>query len=1691
MDNINPFQVFENSNSDIDRLKDTIKIKHGVPSGDIPALPQRPKTMDFRSIFDKKQQNEIKLSDQDVNIGDTHKQIGDTLMAKFPVYHKGIDNNELYAQKQTTGEKWSHGLQKLGLKTGSAVLGGTVGTVSGLFNAISEGSLSAMYTDDFSKMVDEYNEKLDFNLPNYYTEQERKMGFIDSMGTANFWANDVTGGLSFTLGMIVSEGIWAAATGGTSLLARGASGLGQLGRWSTKTMGAGKALQGLNKYKEPVKKLINNLAKKDLDALRTATVKGSNAVKALNQARFIYTSAGYEAGVESRHYLKEMEDEWMMNFQEENGRNPNQQEIAEFFTDTQSSANAVFGANLALVGSSNMAVFGKMLLGKSTREAVSNSAIKRQLFGSGYNVKDGVYSAVKATKGQKIAGKAYSILRAPLIEGVYEEGGQSVAAKSVKDYVLDSISTDATQENFSMMDSLITGLKETYGTKAGQKEVGIGMIIGLFGGGMATGGRFNEVSRERGAIEKNVAYRNTFQPKDVLAAQITSERLRANNKIIKANKRADEARANNDLTGEFISDQQAVLASIERDNTLQGLDQGIEDFEAYLSTVDNTELSKQLDLSESEVGEWKSQKLSDYKDLSKRYQNTEKYVRAIIGDQNFAGTSELKTSSEDIVKALTYNITLGEQSNEFTKKIVEDIKLIIGGELSAGEATVSLDVDQVLATASRESVTKYMKLSKQVKAYELERANLERQLISKQYKSENVTPEAHAKVLQSIQEKIITVQDKIEATNATKTTAYRALGIKNDAITETDIDAQSERVKSLQETVEGYKKTDPELHATLNKLFEEYTKARINTVSFSNMTQQLLDPKMRVDVLNGWMSSLLKKNKSLDESTKEFFQEQLSMYLGNQLKNQSEAANNQNDNIQTDTPEDITAEAGDSMNPPAPKPEVKKDTRTPLQKLKQKIADIMSKNIYTTTYIGNDYNEAIKNKPSEQDVSRYEELLGKINSKYITQFTQLLRAPKGWHKSNKIDTGLTVEEIEELKEIQQKLSNWQVLEGTVETDGETLADLMLVVEQLETKVEKDNTKTEITDSEYGTIKQASEKEAREKHETSEGVQSPDQVLVSLIDVAGEAMYSFSHLDVASLIRLFPNSTLEVVQGKTSQPINELKKNKLAKLAKKEGTVFILTTPDGIVNVKVGKRSRLNISMKSLDNSLKNSNIAIIKYGSGNFMDVYERLSNGEFIPLRGDFHYSSELKGEVIELVPEVVNNIKEGQILITRVNKNDSYNKALLDTYNKSKKTDEDYNTLMNDLHVYITDQTGKVVGSLRASKEDLPDNTATKSLLELRRKAVNMILDESNIDNYFSLNEAVTVRTVLVGSPNFVIGEDNKPIGIDFTDTALEQVEDVGYLEGDVLKLRNMDGEKVVKTFLPKNSAQKMPVVIIKVNGKSVAFPVTLKATVVDKTTQVNEIQETSLKNTDKISRISAILIESGLNPINYIIETNGEMQINIEKVLADLSNIKDFPNLADWLQSSFKLESLKEQAQIGVNLDNNPFNLSKIMLDLSKTKTIGKSEEMKMYRSNIEDRLNNTTDSLQTYEIEINDKKQDYPTLSDDSAWNQALFANEGLRNPANADNVAKRQNINMMTAAVFTVKVIEGKDKIRKTVLGNRVIPKSVRNAHGDEFLDNLKKELTEYHSLKDLQYNTNQGIKNAKIKEETNNENTTC
>ena len=371
---------------------------------------------------------------------------------------------EQRAFTQPTGDKWRNGLIKFAGKTGTAVAGGTIGTFAGLGNII-EGK--SYYDNDFQRMLDRWNEGMDEALPNHYSREEQQANFWKSMGTANFWANDVLSGMSFTVGAVLTEIVWSAATAATL----GAAGVGQTAVTAGLLGRGARYLKNFSRAEDAISAM---------QKARRATQIGST----MRVGRQIWTGAGYEAGVEARHHKKELVDKLNAEWLE---ANPDAKQIpVEVAKDIEEratqSANGVFGANMVVVGSSNMLALPKIYGPGIKSQMNAFSAIGRDYKKVGDAWKNVFTPAYKNTSKLTEIVKAVGLTaKNPFVEGIWEEGMQGVANNTMLDYTTKKYNPNGTDETVNLMESFGEGLQETYGGQQGWKEIGIGMIIGSIG----------------------------------------------------------------------------------------------------------------------------------------------------------------------------------------------------------------------------------------------------------------------------------------------------------------------------------------------------------------------------------------------------------------------------------------------------------------------------------------------------------------------------------------------------------------------------------------------------------------------------------------------------------------------------------------------------------------------------------------------------------------------------------------------------------------------------------------------------------------------------------------------------------------------------------------------------------------------------------------------------------------------------------------------------------------------------------------------------------------------------------------------------------------------------------------------------------------------------------------------------------
>lgn len=159
-----------------------------------PDVEQRFSTLGYENIVSKP-----RIIDY-IAFKDIYTTLEDGLVIpKFKnVKNPATDENRL-ALEQSVSEKWGNGINKALIRMGS-VFFYTYSVPYCVFKVIEKRRFSAYYENPFFIHIHDVDKELFYSMPNYYSDEEKKMNFIQKLGTANFWADSV---LFYLLEMIV------------------------------------------------------------------------------------------------------------------------------------------------------------------------------------------------------------------------------------------------------------------------------------------------------------------------------------------------------------------------------------------------------------------------------------------------------------------------------------------------------------------------------------------------------------------------------------------------------------------------------------------------------------------------------------------------------------------------------------------------------------------------------------------------------------------------------------------------------------------------------------------------------------------------------------------------------------------------------------------------------------------------------------------------------------------------------------------------------------------------------------------------------------------------------------------------------------------------------------------------------------------------------------------------------------------------------------------------------------------------------------------------------------------------------------------------------------------------------------------------------------------------------------------------
>lgn len=1512
-----------------------------------------------------------------------------TFVDKFEDYYAGTNNEERLAQGQTTSDKWINGLEKLVLKTGNVVLGNTVGFVNGFIEAAKQGSMSAIYDNDFTKTLDDWNTKLDYKLPNYYTQQEKDASFTESLGSANFWANDVLAGTAFTLGTVASEAIWAYATGGASLALRGArigSKLGTTARVGEEALVAQKTLSGIEKMKQFIKQPLKSASSKGL-INREGAIRGSKIGEALNTLRFGLTSASGEASIEAWHYKKEAKENFYNNFESLNGRQPTDDEINKFEEDLANSANAVFATNYLLVGGANLAFFGSQFGVKNPLKSLSKD-INKSLFGIGTEVVETggkkVVQALKANKFQNFAGKAYGVTSNLFNEVILEEGLQGVTTKTANNWLDSTYDPKKTAENLDMMGMVYEAMADTYGTKEGWKELGTAALTTLIGGA-STGNLFGDakaIDNKRKGMEYNASGLNTF------AGDIFIKRLAMTNQIQGANERKAEADAKGDLVGGEIARNDSMFSRLNFNYNIQrDSKEDISDLQDSLNLMTEEQFNE-AGIATENIEQFKTNTVQEYKTLSESFEKNRQFAEAIIGKGQFVG-AKVDNINEGIVingkqvdsrnksvliEALTYNLTMGEVTGGLQTDLLTSIKKeILGNFTQSNELVDALDIDRVLVNANRATRKNYQGVSSKLKKTFSKKEALKKELLSlernKNTREDNTT---YNQRYSQITSKLLELEEEYAKLTAERKLVFKTAKIENpfikddSSVSEIDLDNTEKKLSDLNKLVENLKETNLPAHLKISKLISEYNRSVEQFKEFDNTAKKLSDPKYKPKDQSSFLSKIINGKKSMDDFTKDFFIDTIKNY--NDVKNAylKEQADEINEDISNEdyknfqdnkevSEELLTKISQKVKNNETLLPREKevydskkeevgaiKDTievippksdepvLSSTEQLIKRIEDAIKANSLSMTYVGESYDDIVNKQPTQEELDEYESYLEKINSSRRKDKDFATRVNPSFSTNTKAEIGLTKEELVRFQALNLKLSQWRMLDGAVSGESESIADLIEILNQMKISIEQEQTKNKISSQDFVTINETEESQGANDVTQNSFTQVHDKTTAKIVTINKENAVRFSDLNIITVVdRLQQTPVITTLDGQsrlaTAELINEFGKVKGTKFVFGEATFTI--EDRGRISIKESEYTSIKETLNLIPLS---SNLTYSTYSP-----VYQKAGE-EVVQVSSDF-----IPSAPIDYNPEANYEVSEGEEVEFEVRFDDPFNASLITELKAAGKkiSKELADKVEKNLAIFTTLKGNKISGSLKATHSTISEGVTDAKFLEVRKNAYLALLENLNSDlKGFKLGSKVKVRNVVLGFPNMnaqQTEEGYEPLNVAFTDENIGVVVNTGYvLNGKSFLSKDDKGVRFDFTtkISKKNKNTKIPVVVFEYKGFKIAYPISLVTTTIQKSSEIEEIfNNPQLSESEKVKKINAKLVENNIEPKQF--ELTSLDPVKLRKIAEAMDSIEDFINIETLSDKDYDKNLLKTQAQIAINLLDKPVTAPKLVLDFSE--------------------------------------------------------------------------------------------------------------------------------------------------------------
>lgn len=1508
--------------------------------GEVIAGNQQSSAVDF-GVFGKGRT--IKLDEaydflSDGNIG----------LAKFKSYMPGRDNEDYYGRRQTTWNKAVNGIGKLVTKTALYGVSGVVGIIPAAYNLIKTGTLSSAFDNDFTRTINDIDERINHSLPHYYTREERDMGFLQSLGTANFIFNDVIGnGLSFTTGAILS----AYLTGGM-----GVSSLGAVGAK------VGMRVAG----KMAASKIAASAVKSAFGAYRAGAMYGRAIGNMAKVGVNTFVGAGWESAVEAQSFMKDSESKYKEYFKNMYGRNPNQSEMAEFKSSISDTANSIFLANMGIVGLSNYLLLGKYLgvdtgfaskyipglKGVSNTYRGSKSFVDRYLFGLGTKKvagDAGRLQTVKANLFQKSLATVWNVSKRPISEGVWEEGMQGVAQRMGEDFIrsrYDKTYLDATS---SIVDSFSKAIAEQFTTKEGLKEIGIGALIGgLFGARNGAFGLYERRNKER-TINTDV---EKFNSNNAFTSQSVKDSMR---------NLAEFNAQMNDPESDYYS-------KFELSDRMGMLEDTANNFRSMVKSLDESELASEMKVDEETVKKYKEDIIKDFDKKLANYKKASSFAEAITAETS----SDLYRSNvaNAVFKGLDAEDIAMEASNDIAdyvndNNLFDDINTFYSLSSQAFDTANQLrelrnEINDLNAEIERLATTpRRVEDGNDTEAEAIKQKTIKYDNLNKEYRrlSEDL--------LSSYKEVFYSFDPGVSALEL----------FKSETITAEDILKAYDSVASLSTYIENNKgKKEAE---DLRKMVVKYQQAITQYKVLRSFMNSMQDKKfMRHDfsLFSKFLNDMVSSDTKPIESDR-FYQNQ----EGNNIS-LDEKINELLNNGEIDSDEAFTMKVFGHLNDgitQKPKEDILSDFDYELAMEDLSSAPIeVRERIVDKIYTGNQDLLSPREKEIyekyKQDIDDYISNLGDSPAKMIKDLSDKVRRltePRSVYEDNKaiIDMAKSNLEPDQRKELDDAISLYVDImnrrDKGEKVDEDKLADSVFTIEDLgqvgnitdllpyieQNRIIDKGRISESTLSNFGEDDANIDSLVNELDESDntpganiDSAQNPETLMVRRISNDGNERYEIAGLRADKFISSI--KSLVPIQISSETNANGTKRYSL-NIGGETATI-----------IELPYHARWSIDKESARVLNRYTDVSIQDVGNS-YSLVYKRLDSDELVPYRTGVGFG---ENEVDKIDQEALSSLKKGDKVNLEIDVNDTYNQSLFAEYNDAVQSG-DRNKIESAENKLVSNMVIKVMSGNRFVSVIKADTGGIDGISKIRRTAFNKWKKDAGRSATIGVGTHVVAQT-LPGRPVFNMKVNGQGYGqvenLPITEKGAEKVSDVGYVLNGKVVLKNgskYTGFPFAYSILNDKGNNykniRVPVVVIKgKNGLNYLFPVSLRSVESEEGKKWISFIDMLLESSgsellqmgqDDIQDLNAYLTKLGLDPASYQVSYLNPIS-GLRKAREAIEKLSTVPDVVKWVEDGSRSvkDIVTSEVESGIDFEGEMFVAPKIRIQFGKSSSRPKS-------------------------------------------------------------------------------------------------------------------------------------------------------